>query len=89
MEFCGKIEEQNMSVLLKEVPKPVIIFYRGRGQQATKEAPHVPTPRLVVKVPILFRYTSDKAVPWNYTSQAVVQESQAVVEKNQRHQSTI
>ena len=27
MEFCGKIEEQNVSVLQKEVPKPVTIFY--------------------------------------------------------------
>ena len=70
MEFCGKMEEQNVSVLLKEVPKLVTIFYRVGGQQATKEVPHVPTPRLVVKVPALFRYTSNKAVLWNYTSQA-------------------
>ena len=27
MEFCGKMEEQSVSVLLKEVPKPVTIFY--------------------------------------------------------------
>ena len=74
MEFYGKMEEQSVSVLLKEVPKPVTIFYRG-GQQATKATPHVPTLKLVVKVPALFRYTRDKAVPWNYTSQAVVQES--------------
>ena len=72
MKFCGKIEEQNVSVLLKKVWKPVTIFYWGGGQQTTKEAPHFPTPRLVVKVPAPFRYTSDKAVPWNYTSQAVV-----------------
>ena len=32
MEFYGKMEEQNVSVLLKEVPKPVTIFYRGGGQ---------------------------------------------------------
>ena len=44
MEFCGKMEEQNVSVLLKEVPKPVTIFYRGGGQQATKEVPHVLAP---------------------------------------------
>ena len=76
MEFCGKMEEQSVSVLLKEVPKPVTIFYRG-GQQAKKMTPHVPTPRLVVKVPASFHYTSDKAIPWNYMSQAVVQEPQA------------
>ena len=51
-----------------------------------KEAPHLPTPRLVVKVPAPFRYTSDKAVPWNYSSQAIMQESQ---NKNQRNQSMI
>ena len=42
--------------------------------QATKKAPRVPTLRLVVKVPALFCYTSDKEVPWNYTSQAIAQE---------------
>ena len=31
----------------------------------------------------LFRYISDKMVPWNYTSQAIVQESQAVTEQKQ------
>ena len=72
IEFCGKMEEQNMSVLLEEVRKPVTIFYRGGGQQATKEAPRLPTPRLVVKVPAPFRYTSNKVVPWNYTSQTVI-----------------
>ena len=71
-----------MSVLLKEeAPKPLTIYYQGGGQQAPKEAPHLPTPRLVVKVPAPFRYTSDKAMPWNYTSQAVIQESQAIVEQ--------
>ena len=43
MEFCEKMEEQNVSVLLKEGPKPLTVFYRGGGQQATKETPHVPT----------------------------------------------
>ena len=63
LEFCGKVEEQNVSVLLKkEAPKPLTIFYRGGGQQAMKQAPRLPTPRLVVKVPAPFRYTSDKAV---------------------------
>ena len=65
LEFCGKVEEQNVSVLLKKkAPKLLTIFYRG-GQQATKETPYLPTPRLVVKVPAPFCYTSDKAVPWN------------------------
>ena len=27
MEFCGKMEEPNVSILLKEVPKPVTILY--------------------------------------------------------------
>ena len=63
LEFCGKVEEQNVSVLLKEeAPKPLTIFYREGGQQATKKAPRLPTPRLVVKVPASFCYTSDKAV---------------------------
>ena len=43
MEFYGKIEEQNVSVLLEEVPKAVTIFYRWGGQEAMKEAPHFPT----------------------------------------------
>ena len=64
LEFCGKMEEQNVSVLLKEeAPKPLTIYYRGGGQQASKEASRLPTLRLVVKVPAPFRYTSDKAVP--------------------------
>ena len=82
MEFCGKME-QNVSVLQKETPKPVTIFYRMGGQQTSREMPHFPTPKLVVKVSTLFRYTSNKAVPWNYTSQAIVQESQAVTKQKQ------
>ena len=70
-----------MSVLLKEVPKPLIVFYGGGGQQATKETPQVPTPKLVVKVPAPFRYASDKAVPWNYTSQTVTPKPQAIIEQ--------
>ena len=81
IKFCGKMQEQDVSVLLKEVPKPLTVFYRGGGQQATKETPHVPTPKLVVKVPAPFRYPSDKAVPWNYTSQTVTPEPQAVVKQ--------
>ena len=62
--FCRKIEERNMSVLIKEEAlKPFVIYYRGGGQQVTKDAPHVPTPRLVMKVPAPFRYTNDKTVP--------------------------
>ena len=34
-----------------------------------------------MKVLAPFRYTSDKAVPWNYTSQAVIQQPQAAVEQ--------
>ena len=78
IEFCEKMQEQDVSVLLKEVPKPLTVFYRGGGQQAIKEMLHVP--KLVVKVPVPFRYANDKAVPWNYTSQEVTPESQAVAE---------
>ena len=34
-----------------------------------------------MKVPAPFGYTSDKAVSWNYTSQAVIQEPQAAAEQ--------
>ena len=82
LEFCGKIKERNMSILLKEeAPKSLTIYYRGGGQQAMKEVPRPPAPRLVVKVSAPFRYTSDKAVPWNYSSQAIMQELQASVEQ--------
>ena len=74
IEFYKKIQEQNVSVLLKEVPKPLTVFYRGGGQQATKETPQVPTSKLVVKVPAPFCYASDKVVPWNYISQTVTPE---------------
>ena len=41
LEFYGKVEEQNVNVLLKEEAlKPLTIYYRGEGQQAMKEAPH-------------------------------------------------
>ena len=63
IEFCEKMQKQNMNVLLKEVPKPMTVFYRGGSQQAIKEMPQVPTPKLVVKVPVPFRYASNKAVP--------------------------
>ena len=63
IEFCGKMQEQNVSVLLKEVPKPLTVFYRKGGQQATKETSHVPTLKLVVKVPTPFCHVNDKAVP--------------------------
>ena len=46
-----------------------------------KETPQAPTPKLVVKVPTPFRYASDKAVPWNYTSRTVTPEPQTVVEQ--------
>ena len=75
LEFYGKVEEQKVSILLKEgAPKPLTIFYRGGGQQAPKEAPRLPTPRLVVKVLAPFYYTSNKMVPWNYSSQVIMQE---------------
>ena len=81
IEFCGRIKEQDVSVLLEEVRKPLTVFYRGGGQQAVKETPQAPTLKLVIKVPTPFRYTSDKAVPWNYTSQTVTPVPQAVAEQ--------
>ena len=57
------------------------VFYQVGGQQAAKETPHVPTPKLVVKVPAPFRYASDKAMLWNYTGQTVRSEPKAVAEK--------
>ena len=76
MEFCGKMEEQKYECFARGSSKTVNHFLSRGGQQATKEAPRLPTPRLVVKVPAPFCYSSDKAVPWNYTSQAVIQEPQ-------------
>ena len=55
MEFCGKMEEQNVGILIEETPKPVTIFYREGGQQASNEMPYFPTFRLVVKILALFR----------------------------------
>ena len=81
MEFYGRMEEQNVSILLKKAPKPLTVFYREGGQQATKETPQVPTPKLVVKVLAPFRYASDKAVPWNYTSQTITPKPLAVTEQ--------
>ena len=78
IEFCKEIEGQAMNVLQGETPKPIIIYYRGGGQQAPVKAPVCPTPRVVIKVPTHFRYTSDKVVQWNYTNQVVSQEPQAV-----------
>ena len=69
-----------MNVLQEEAPKLMTIFYRGRGQQAPTKAPIYPTLKVMIKVPTLFRYTNDKAVPWNSTSQVVVQEPQAATE---------
>ena len=78
IEFCKKVKGQVVNVLQEETPKPVIIHYRGRGQQAPTKTPIHPISRVVIKVPTPFRYTSDKAVPWKYTNQVVSQESQAV-----------
>ena len=78
IEFCKEIEGQVMNVLQKETPKSIIIYYHGGGQQAPTKTPICPTPRVVIKVPTPFRYTSDKAVPWNYTNQVISQEPQAI-----------
>ena len=64
MEFNKKTGGQAMNVLQGETPKPIIIYYRGGGQQVPAKAPICPTPRVVIKIPTPFRYTSDKAVSW-------------------------
>ena len=74
IEFCKKIKGQAVNVLQEETPKLVIIYYRGEDQQALTKAPIHPIPRVVIKIPTPFRYTSDKAVPWNYMNQVVLQE---------------
>ena len=56
----------------------VIIYYRGGGQQAPAKAPIHPISKVVIKVPTPFRYSSDMAVPWNYTNQVTSQEPRAV-----------
>ena len=78
IEFCKEIEGQVVNVLQGEIPKPVIIYYRGKGQQALAKAPICPTPKFVIKVPAPFRYSNDKAVPWNYTNQVTSQEPRAI-----------
>ena len=78
MEFCKEIKEQVVNVLQGETPKPVIIYYRGGGQQAPAKAPIHPIPKVVIKVPASFRYSSDKAVHWNYTNQVTSQKPQVV-----------
>ena len=78
IEFCKEVKGQAVNVLQRETLKPVIIHYRGGGQQAPTKASICPIPRVVIKVPAPFQYTSDKAVPWNYTSQVVLPEPQTV-----------
>ena len=78
IEFCKEMKGQAVNVLQGETLKPVIIHYRGGGQQASAKAPIRPIPRVVIKVPTPFWYTSDKAVPWNYTSKVVSPEPQAI-----------
>ena len=78
LEFYKKIERQAVSVLQRETPKSIIIYYQGRGQQASVKAPIHHIPKVVIKVPTAFQYTSDKAVSWNYKNQVISQEPQAV-----------
>ena len=78
MEFCKEIKGKDMNVLQGEILKPVIIYYQGKGQQAPSKAHIHPIPKVVIKVPTPFQYSSDKAVPWNYTNQVTSQEPQAV-----------
>ena len=71
IEFYKEIKRPFVNVLQRETPKPVIIYYQGRGQHAPAKVPIHPTPKVMIKVPTPSRYTSDKTVPWNYTNQVV------------------
>ena len=50
IEFYKEVKGQAVNVLQEETPKPVIIHYRGEGQQAPTKAPIYPIPRVVIKV---------------------------------------
>ena len=78
IEFCKEVEGCAVNVLEKETPKPIIIYYRGGGQQAPAKAPIHPIPKVVIKVSAPFRYSSDKVVPWNYMNQVISQKPRAV-----------
>ena len=78
MEFCKKIKGHTVNVLQEETLKPIIIYYRREGQQAPTKTPIHPVPKVMIKVSALFRYSSDKTIPWNYTNQVISQEPQAV-----------
>ena len=78
IEFCKKVEGQAVNVLQKETQKLVIIYYRGGSQQASLKTPIHLIPKVVIKVPAPLRYTSDKAVLWNYTNQVISREPQAI-----------
>ena len=78
MEFCKEIKGQAVNVLQRKTPKSIIIYYRRRGKQAPTKAPIHLIPKVVIMVPIPFWYTSDKAVPWNYTNHVLLQEPQVV-----------
>ena len=86
IEFCGKMEERAINILHDEVPKPVTIFYRERGQQVIGGLPYFSTPKLVVKVPTPFSYKSDKSVPWNYTNQIITLEPQIILVNLEKEQ---
>ena len=78
IEFYKEVEGQAVNVLQKETPKSVIIYYRGGGQQAPTKVPIHPISKVVIKVPAPYRYSSDKAILWNYTNQVTSQKPQAV-----------
>ena len=63
IEFYKEIEGQVVNVLQKETSKPIIIYYRGGGQQALAKAPICPIPKIMIKVHAHFQYSNDKAVP--------------------------
>ena len=56
IEFCKETKGQAVNVLQKEIPKLVIIYYRGRGQQALAKAPIHPIPKVVDKGRLCIRF---------------------------------
>ena len=62
----------------KKNPKIDNHLLPGKRPTSLAKTPIHPIPKVMIKVPALFRYTSDKVVPWNYTNHVVLREPQVV-----------
>ena len=62
----------------KRNPKTNNHLLLGKRPTSPYKDVYSPHPQSCEKVPAPFRYTSDKAVPWNYTNHVVLQEPQAI-----------